>query len=269
MPSSDPAAAAKLRLAGASKRFAVHDGELDALRPVDLTVRPQEFVALVGPSGCGKSTILNLAAGLLRPTDGTVFYDGQPVTTINRSVGYMTQKDTLLPWRHAADNIRIALELKCRAMARDEAAGRVAQIIELIGLKGFERHFPAQLSGGMRKRVALARTLIYEPETLLMDEPFGALDAQLKLLLLDQLQNLTMLRRMTVMFVTHDLGEAITLADRVVVFSARPGRIRTIRDIDLPRPRDVFKVRFTSEFARLHEELWDVLKDEVVMGTDV
>jgi NitT/TauT family transport system ATP-binding protein len=206
---------------------------------------------------------------LLRPTDGTVFYDDRPVTTINRSVGYMTQKDTLLPWRNAADNIRIALELKCRAMPREEAAARVAQIIGLVGLQGFERHFPAQLSGGMRKRVALARTLIYEPETLLMDEPFGALDAQLKLLLLDQLQNLTTLRRMTVIFVTHDLGEAITLADRVVVFSARPGRIRTIRDIDLPRPRDVFKVRFTAEFARLHEELWDVLKDDVVMGTDV
>jgi NitT/TauT family transport system ATP-binding protein len=269
MPLSDQDAAAKLRLVGVSKRFAVHDGELEALRPVDLTVQPQEFVALVGPSGCGKSTILNLAAGLLRPTDGTVFYDGQPVTTFNRAVGYMTQKDTLLPWRSAADNIRIALELKCRAVPRDEAAGRVAQIIELIGLKGFERHFPAQLSGGMRKRVALARTLIYQPETLLMDEPFGALDAQLKLLLLDQLQSLTTLRRMTVMFVTHDLGEAITLADRVIVFSARPGRIRAIRQIDLPRPRDVFKVRFTAEFARLHEELWDVLKDEVVMGTDV
>jgi NitT/TauT family transport system ATP-binding protein len=269
MPLSDPGIAPKLRLVGTSKRFAVHDGELEALRPVDLTVQAQEFVALVGPSGCGKSTILNLAAGLLRPTDGTVLYDDQPVTTINRAVGYMTQKDTLLPWRNAADNIRIALELKCRAMPRGEAAAQVAQIIELIGLKGFERHFPAQLSGGMRKRVALARTLIYEPETLLMDEPFGALDAQLKLLLLDQLQTLTTSRRMTVIFVTHDLGEAITLADRVVVFSARPGRIRTIRNIDLPRPRDVFKVRFTSAFARLHEELWDVLKDEVVMGTDV
>jgi len=269
-PSSQtPETAAKIHLAGASKRFVVRGGELEALRPTDLAVRSREFVALVGPSGCGKSTILNLAAGLLRPTDGAVYYDGQPVTAINRAVGYMTQKDTLLPWRHAADNIRIALELKCRAVPRDEAADRVAQMIELIGLKGFERHFPAELSGGMRKRVALARTLIYEPETLLMDEPFGALDAQLKLLLLDQLQSLTTSRRMTVVFVTHDLGEAITLADRVIVFSARPGRIRAVRDIDLPRPRDVFKVRFTEAFAHLHEELWDELKDEVVKGTDV
>ena len=145
----------------------------------------------------------------------------------------------------------------------------LAQMIELVGLAGFERHYPAELSGGMRKRVALARTLIYEPETLLMDEPFGALDAQLKLLMLDQLQELTRQRRMTVVFVTHDLGEAITLADRVVVFSARPGRIRTIRTIELPRPRDVFRIRFTEEFAHLHEALWDELKDEVAQGTDV
>ena len=158
----------------------------------------------------------------------------------------MTQKDTLLPWRTAADNIRIALELKCRAVIASRGEDRVAQMIDLVGLTGFEQHFPAELSGGMRKRVALARTLIYEPETLLMDEPFGALDAQLKLLMLDQLQELTRQRRMTVVFVTHDLGEAITLADRVVVFSARPGRIRTIRTIELPRPRDVFRIRFTE-----------------------
>jgi NitT/TauT family transport system ATP-binding protein len=258
----------KIRLAGAGKRFVVRGGELQALLPTDLDVRPREFVALVGPSGCGKSTILNLVAGLLRPTEGVVFYDGQPVTAVNRAVGYMTQKDTLLPWRTAADNIQISLELKCRAMPRRDAVARVAQMIDLVGLNGFERHYPSELSGGMRKRVALARTLIYEPETLLMDEPFGALDAQLKLLLLDQLQQLTALRSMTVMFVTHDLGEAITLADRVVVFSARPGRIRVIRNIGLPRPRDVFKIRFTEAFAKLHEELWDELKDEVGKGTD-
>ncbi|MFZ0018871.1 MAG: ATP-binding cassette domain-containing protein, partial [Acetobacteraceae bacterium] len=152
---------------------------------------------------------------------------------------------------------------------RAEANARVAQMIELVGLSGFERHYPAELSGGMRKRVSLARTLIYEPETLLMDEPFGALDAQLKLLMLDQLQELTRQRQMTVVFVTHDLGEAITLADRVVVFSARPGRIRTIRTVDMPRPRDVFRIRFTEDFSHLHEALWDELKDEVTRGTDV
>jgi NitT/TauT family transport system ATP-binding protein len=261
--------AEKIRLTGVGKSFTARGGAFEALRPIDLGIRQGEFVALVGPSGCGKSTILNMVAGLLRPSEGGVFYDGRPVNAINRAVGYMTQKDTLLPWRSAADNVRIALELKCRAVPRREADDQVRQMIDLVGLTGFERHFPAELSGGMRKRVALARTLIYEPETLLMDEPFGALDAQLKLLLIDQLQQLTMLRQMTVLFVTHDLGEAITLADRVVVFSARPGRIRAIREIDLPRPRDVFKVRFTEAFAHLHEALWDELKDEVVKGTDV
>ena len=258
-----------IRLAGVGKRFVTRDREVEALQPIDLTVHAREFVALVGPSGCGKSTILNLIAGLLQPSAGVVSYDGATVAGPNRRVGYMTQKDTLLPWRTAADNVRIALELKCRAVPRDEADARVAQIIDLVGLTGFERHFPSELSGGMRKRVALARTLIYEPETLLMDEPFGALDAQLKLLMLDQLQELTRQRRMTVVFVTHDLGEAITLADRVVVFSARPGRIRTIRTVELPSPRDVFRVRFTEAFAHLNEELWDELKDEVARGTDV
>jgi len=259
----------KIDLNGVGKRFVTRDREVEALQPIDLTIRHHEFVALVGPSGCGKSTILNMIAGLLPPSAGVVSYDGVAIGGLNRAVGYMTQKDTLLPWRTAADNIRIALELKCRAMPRVEANERVAQMLTLVGLAGFEKHYPAELSGGMRKRVGLARTLIYEPETLLMDEPFGALDAQLKLLMLDQLQELTRQRRMTVVFVTHDLGEAITLADRVVVFSARPGRIRTIRTIELPRPRDVFRIRFTEDFAHLHESLWDELKDEVTRGTEV
>jgi len=259
----------RVELANVNKTFVTRDREVQALQPTDLTVEAQEFVALVGPSGCGKSTILNMIAGLLQPSGGVVRYDGAPVEGVNRQVGYMTQKDTLLPWRSAADNIRISLELKCRAVPRRASDARVAQMIDLVGLGGFERHYPAELSGGMRKRVALARTLIYEPETLLMDEPFGALDAQLKLLMLDQLQELTQQRRMTVVFVTHDLGEAITLADRVVVFSARPGRIRAIRPVNMPRPRDVFRIRFTEEFAHLHEALWDELKDEVARGTDV
>ena len=261
--------AQKIRLEAVAKTFHMRGQSVRALDPVDLEVRPEEFVALVGPSGCGKSTILNLVAGLMPPTSGTVHYDGALVAEINRRVGYMTQKDTLLPWRRTADNVRVALELACRATPRAEADEKVARMLDLVGLKGFEQHYPSELSGGMRKRALLARTLIYEPETLLMDEPFGALDAQLKLVMLDQLQTLTRLRRMTVLFVTHDLGEAISLADRVVVMSARPGRIRAIRDITLPRPRDVYKIRFTEPFARYHEELWDVLKDEVRKGTDM
>jgi NitT/TauT family transport system ATP-binding protein len=259
----------KITLSAVGKTFETRGLSIKALRPTDLSVPEQEFVALVGPSGCGKSTVLNLVAGLHAATTGVVQYDGSPITGPNRRVGYMTQKDTLLPWRTAADNIRIALELRCRPTSRADAADRVRQMIDLVGLAGFEKHYPAELSGGMRKRVAMARTLIYEPETLLMDEPFGALDAQLKLLMLDELQRLTRDRRMTVMFVTHDLGEAITLADRIVVFSARPGGIKSIHRVNLPRPRDVFRIRFSEAFGRLHEKLWDELKDDVSKGTDV
>jgi NitT/TauT family transport system ATP-binding protein len=264
-----PAQADKVRMVGAGRDFAVRGTTIRALLPTDLHVRPMEFVALVGPSGCGKSTVLNMIAGLLAPSTGQVLYDGAPVTGPNHRVGYMTQKDTLLPWRNTVDNIGVALELRCRTTSRAERAERVAQMIDVMGLRGFERHFPNELSGGMRKRVALARTLIYEPEMMLMDEPFGALDAQLRLLMLDQLQRLTQARRITVLFVTHDLGEAITLADRIVVFSARPGSVRTIRANPIERPRDVFTVRFRPDFARLHEELWNELKDEVAKGTDV
>jgi NitT/TauT family transport system ATP-binding protein len=260
---------AKIRLLQAAKTFQVRGENIEALQPSDLDIRPREFIALVGPSGCGKSTILNMIAGLMRPTFGQVLYDGQEVTGPNRRVGYMTQKDTLLPWRTTHDNIGIALELRSHQTPRAEAEERVRQIIEQVGLKGFENHTPAELSGGMRKRAAMARTLIYEPETLLMDEPFGALDSQLKLLMIDQLQSLTQHRRMTVVFVTHDLGEAITLSDRIVVLSARPGQIRAIHEVKLERPRDVFKVRFTPAFSEQHERLWDELKDDIIKGTDV
>ena len=260
---------AKISVQGVSKSFAVRGTETLALQSTNLEVMEREFVALVGPSGCGKSTILNMVAGLLTPTTGEVLYDQAPIRGLNGRAGYMTQKDTILPWRTTEDNIAVPLELKCRNVPRAEIRERVAGIINLVGLGGFEKHFPAELSGGMRKRVALARTLIYEPETLLMDEPFGALDAQLKLLMHDQLQRLTQQRKMTVLFVTHDLAEAIALSDRVCVMSARPGRIRISQHIDLPRPRDVFKVRFAPAFSRVHEQLWDELKDEVRKGTDV
>jgi NitT/TauT family transport system ATP-binding protein len=259
----------KIGFSGVGKLFSVRAQEVRALQPIDLQIQTQEFVALVGPSGCGKSTLLNLVAGLLQPSEGVVTYDQKPVQGLNFRVGYMTQKDTLLPWRTAADNIGIALELRCRSVQKKEAQERIAEMVELVDLRGFENHYPAELSGGMKKRVALARTLIYEPETLLMDEPFGALDAQLKLIMQDQLQRITQHRRMTVLFVTHDLGEAIAVADRVVVFSGRPGRIRAIRDVALPRPRDIYKIRFTDAFSRLHEDLWNELKDEVIKGSDV
>jgi NitT/TauT family transport system ATP-binding protein len=258
-----------IQFSEAGKVFQARGAGVRALEPINLEIRRGEFVALVGPSGCGKSTALNLAAGLFMPSEGKVSYNGTPTGSLNLRIGYMTQKDTLLPWRTAADNIGVALELKCRAMAKGEIRERIAAMVELVGLRGFEKHYPGELSGGMRKRVALARTLIYEPETLLMDEPFGALDAQLKLIMQDRLQSLTQRNGMTVVFVTHDLGEAIALADRIVIFSARPGRIRAIRDVPFTRSRDVFKVRFDPAFGALHEELWDALKADIEKGTDV
>jgi sulfonate transport system ATP-binding protein len=257
-----------IELKGVSKEFDARGVRMLALDTIDLAVEAEEFVALVGPSGCGKSTVLNLVSGLLRPTRGEVRYDGAPVSGPNRRVGYMTQKDTLLPWRTVEDNIGIALELKCRAVPSGERRERVSAMMDLVGLSGFAHHYPAELSGGMRKRAALARMLIYEPETFLLDEPFGALDAQLKLIMHQELLRLTRARKLTVVFVTHDLAEAITLADRVLVFTGRPGRIRAERKIPFGRERDAVRLRFLPEFGALHEELWDELKDEVVKGTE-
>ncbi len=185
------------------------------------------------------------------------------VTALNHKVGYMTQKDTLLPWRTVRDNIALPLELKRRQVDRAERDTRVADMIELVGLRGFADHFPTQLSGGMRKRVQLARMLIYRPETLLMDEPFAALDAQMRTVLHGELMRLTELQRATVVFVTHDLGEAITLADKVAVFTGRPGRIKLEREIPIARPRDPFKVRFDGVVADIQQELWNELKQEL------
>ena len=237
------------------------------MQDVTLTIEPGEFVAFVGPSGCGKSTLLNMVAGLLQPTRGTVRYGGTPVTAVNTRVGYMTQMDNLMPWRTVAGNIALPLEI--RGVPAAQQKPRVQDFIRLVGLEGFEQHYPAELSGGMRKRVALAQMLVYDPETLLMDEPFGALDAQLKLVLHEYLLNLWSRTNKTILFVTHDLAEAITLADRVIVFSGRPGRIKHIQPIGLPRPRDVYQVRFSEEFRRLHEVLWDKLKDEILKGEAV
>lgn len=248
--------------------FTSRDMTVRAVDGIDISAGRESFTALVGPSGCGKSTVLNMVAGLLKPTHGTVKYDGQIVTEPNVRVGYMTQKDTLLPWRTVEDNVGIAFELACRQISRPEKKQRVQEIIELVGLKGFERHYPSELSGGMRKRAAFARMLIYEPETLLLDEPFGALDAQLKLIMQQELLNLVERRKMTVVLVTHDLEEAIAMADRVLVFTSRPGRIRANRAIPFDRPRDPVNLRFQPEFGKLYEELWNELKDEVARGTE-
>ena len=253
-----------IQLRGVSKTFEVRGSSTPALLPVSLDVRRHEFVGIVGPSGCGKSTILNILSGLMQPTSGVALYDGSPVTGPNMNVGYMTQKDTLLPWRTVADNVMLSLELRCRNVPDKEARERAADMIGTVGLRGFEKHYPNELSGGMRKRAALARTLIYEPETLLMDEPFGALDAQLKLVMLHELQRLAEIHKTTVLFVTHDLGEASTLSDRVVVIGGRPGRIKVVKEVPFPKPRNVYEIRFSTEFAKLNEELWALLRDDVI-----
>lgn len=250
-----------------SKQFYRNDTAVLACHHVTLAIERGEFVAVVGPSGCGKTTLLNMSAGLMRPSAGAVQYDGDALSGVNRRVGYMTQRDSLLPWRSVDANIGVALEIAgMDARTRTEL---VREYVHMVGLEGFEKHYPAELSGGMRKRVALARTLIYDPETLLMDEPFGALDAQLKLILQGELLKLWERSQKTILFVTHDLTEAITLADRVVVMSSRPGRVKLIQRIDLPRPRDVFKVRFTPRFGELHELLWSALEEDIRHGEEV
>jgi NitT/TauT family transport system ATP-binding protein len=232
-------------------------GGVEAVRNINLQVGQGEFITLVGPSGCGKSTLLNMAAGLFQPTTGKVYYRNQAVTTINRRVGYMTQVDHLLPWRTIAGNIAIPLEIAGRS--RKEIASEIDRLISLVGLTGFHNAYPSQLSGGMRKRAALARLFAYDPETLLMDEPFGALDAQLRLMLQIELKRLCRTLKKTVLFVTHDVDEAIGLADRCVVFSERPGTIRRVIEVDLPQDRDIKTLRFDSSYVEQCAELWRIL----------
>ncbi|WP_370155392.1 ABC transporter ATP-binding protein [Ferrovibrio sp.] len=246
---------------GAAKIFVARGAEVPALLPTDLDIPSGRFVSFVGPSGCGKSTLLNMIAGIVAPSYGEIEHDGAVVSGINRNVGYMTQADSLLPWRSAEENVSLPLIL--RGWPRDRIAARVDSMLAMVGLTKFRRHFPAELSGGMRKRVALAQVLAYDPGTLLMDEPFGALDAQLKLVMQNELARIWDDTRKTIVFVTHDLAEAIALSDEVVIFSGRPGRIKSVRKIDLPRPRDVFRLQFDPAFRALYNELWDALAPEI------
>ncbi len=217
-------------------------------------------MAIVGPSGCGKSTILNMIGGLVRPTSGAIDIDGHTVAGGPGRVGYVFQKDTVFPWRTVRRNIALGLEYRGTPAA--EIDRRVREAVKLAGLDGFEDAFPATLSGGMRQRVALMRTLVVDPEILLMDEPFGALDTHTKLGLHAELLALWGAKHQTVVFVTHDLSEAITLADRIVVMTRRPGRVKLIYDVTLPRPRDVIKLRESPEYAREYGEIWHVLGEE-------
>jgi len=256
--SPENADAPAVELRGVGKTFTSRNARVDVLSGVDLSLERGEFVAIVGPSGSGKSTVLNLLAGLDRPNVGAVLFEGRRIEGINTEIGYLTQHDSLLPWRTVEDNIAVPLEI--RRVDRAEAKSRVRDMIAQVGLQGFERHYPAHLSGGMRKRAMLARTLVYDPPMLLMDEPFGPLDAQLKLTLQAELLRLWSARRKTVVFVTHDIVEAITLADRVLVFSARPSRIKLDEPIQIPRPREVHEVRFHPRFEEHYRRLWAAIE---------
>jgi NitT/TauT family transport system ATP-binding protein len=228
--------------------YSTPQGQLEALDSVSFEVAPQEFLCLVGPSGCGKSTLLRLMAGLLQPTQGQVRLDGQPLTGPRRQVGIVFQKANLMPWRSVRDNVVLPLELA--GVPRSEALRRADALIELVGLAGFERTRPCDLSGGMEQRVAIARALVHDPEILLLDEPFGALDAMTRERMSTELLRIWEASRKTVVMVTHSIQEAVFLADRVLVLGPRPGRIRATFDIPVPRPRDV-AVQYTLLFGEL------------------
>lgn len=252
----------RIAIQGLMKCFSTGSGQFTAVDNVSFDVRQGEFVALLGPSGCGKSTILNMVAGLLPRSGGRILIDDDEVEPgrVNRKVGYVFQRDTLFPWRTVEQNIGYGLEIA--GVAKAERAERVAKAVDRAGLTGFAQTFPRMLSGGMRQRVALMRTLILEPEILLMDEPFGALDTHTKLEMHKTLLEIWERERQTVLFVTHDLGEALTLASRIILLSARPGRLKEDFDVAIPRPRDPVGLRETAEFGRLYSHIWHSLGEE-------
>jgi NitT/TauT family transport system ATP-binding protein len=255
--------AAQIELSGVTKRFATPSGSMfTAIRDVDLVIGAGKFCAVVGPTGCGKSTTLTMVAGLERPSAGMVRIGGQPVEQIAKGTSFMFQSDALLPWKTVLGNVSLGPVF--RGVAKKEAQAGARDWLRRVGLSGFEAHHPHQLSGGMRKRVSLAAALINEPSILLMDEPFGALDVQTKAIMSNELLGLWEQTRPSVLFVTHDLEEAVALADRVVVLTAGPGTVKGVYDIDLPRPRGaVQEVRFEPRFLELHHQIWESLREEV------
>ena len=235
-----------------------------ALEGMSLSVAQGELVALVGPSGCGKTTALNVLAGQVPVDQGQVLLAGQPVQGVLPSMGYISQGDTLLPWRTVVDNVALAMEL--RGVPKAQRREKARALMETVGLAGFEEHYPRQLSGGMRKRAAIARVLAVEPSILMMDEPFAPLDALTRQRLQDEILTLWEHTGCTILYVTHDLTEAITLADRVVLLSRRPGRVVAEYPIDLPRPRRVMDVKFTPRFVELERTIWQDLHEQLEGG---
>ncbi|MCB0040366.1 MAG: ABC transporter ATP-binding protein [Caldilinea sp.] len=236
------------------------DADVVAVQDLSLAVRDNEFVSLVGPSGCGKSTLLMMAAGLESISAGDILFDGTPVTGPGADRGMVFQSYTLFPWLSVEENIRFAL--KKSGLGRSEQGALVREHIQLVGLTGFERAYPNQLSGGMRQRVAIARALVYKPRMLLMDEPFGALDAQTRLQMQELLLQVWQSHRTTVLFVTHDVEEALLLSDRIYVMTARPGRIKAEITVDLPRPRNLLETESDPRFAALRRQVLTLIRAE-------
>ncbi len=254
-----------IELRNATKRFLTPTGQAyTAIRDINLAVTPGEFVAVVGPTGCGKSTTLSLISGLERASEGSVQVMGKPVQGIDPHVGYVFQADAVFPWKNVLNNV--ATGPLFRGQRKAEAYEHARDWIARVGLSGFENHYPHQLSGGMRKRVALAQTFINEPQILLMDEPFSALDVQTRTMMEDELLNMWSSISASVIFVTHDLEEAISLADRVCVLTSGPGTVKGIYTIDLPRPRNVTEIRFDPRFVQLYHEIWEDLRNEVLIS---
>jgi NitT/TauT family transport system ATP-binding protein len=254
-----PPGIAKVRLDNVGKTYAerAEIRAVEVLADINITVDEGEFVSLVGPSGCGKSTILKLISGLVSPSRGSIRVDGSEVSGPALGIGFMFQRDALLPWATVAENISIGLDLGRYPGAQRHH--RLAELIQLVGLEGFEEFYPNSLSGGMRHRVSLARTLAYDPSLFLMDEPFGALDAHTKIILGSEFLRIWSKHRRTALFVTHDIAEAITMSDRVIVMSSRPGKVVAQFHINLPRPRDFVAVRGTERYSTLYQEIWAAL----------
>ncbi|WP_057093959.1 ABC transporter ATP-binding protein [Comamonas thiooxydans] len=270
-PLDDSGSAIKIRARDVRMDFAIADErgrnrkqQIAALQDFNLDIREGEFFTLLGPSGCGKSTFLNVLAGLARKSGGSISIDGQPASGINREQGVVFQGYALFPWRTVLQNIEVGLEI--RKIPKRERRETAEQFLHLVGLAGFGQRYPHELSGGMRQRVAIARSLAYSPSLLLMDEPFAALDAQTREILQSELLRIWEQHKTTIVFITHSLDEAIYLSDRIAVMTHRPGRIKSVLDIALPRPRPA-EIRHAPAFVQLREQAWDVLRDEVAFAS--
>jgi NitT/TauT family transport system ATP-binding protein len=260
-PTQDPSGLV-IRVENVSKTFQTSDDDkVGALEDISLEVRHGEFVTVVGPSGCGKSTLLKLIAGLVQQSTGRIIYQGEEVRGLNTKVGYVPQESKLFPWLTVEENVAFGLD--SRSYSKQERAARIRQYIQLAGLAGFEDRYPSQLSGGMSKRASIVRALAYDPPVILMDEPFGPLDAQTRMILQDELLKIWEQKRQTIVFVTHDLVEAVALADRVIVMTHRPGKIKDVITVPMSRPRNIFEIHRQEGFDDAHARLWNIFRHEL------